>query len=259
MQDNNLHLSEDEKAEIWNGVVFEMRERAAAAAEKKARRWHIFSFSFSRKFVFAMSAVLLVLVSSAGISYAAQSSLPGDLLYPVKTDVTEKIQTVLAPTPAAKAKVNADITAKRLQEAEDLAAKGKLNEKASAVITQNLVEHAPATVEAPAPGLDVALQKHVEILNKLEDLQQQAEQNVKQEDQNDQKQGQSTNVQNNSDNGLKNHYQNDQSIKKDQTRVQVLQNLKARAERAAQRKDQQENDGRGNGNRNQNDLRRNRK
>jgi len=65
-------------------------------------------------------AVLVVLVGSGtGTVYAAQSSLPGDLLYPVKTS-TESWREWLETDTAADASLQIEFTGRRIDEMERL-------------------------------------------------------------------------------------------------------------------------------------------
>jgi|GEM_PF-6642798 len=78
----------------------------------------------------------LVLALSGGTSYAAQSALPGDALYGVKTHINEAVENVLATTPEAQAKLDAKLAAIRLQEAEKLAQVNKLTSSTAEMLAQ---------------------------------------------------------------------------------------------------------------------------
>lgn len=82
----------------------------------------------------------LVLALSGGTSYAAQGALPGDTLYPVKTHINEVVQSVLATSPEARAKLDAKLAAIRLQEAEKLAQANKLTSSTAQMLTQKFDE-----------------------------------------------------------------------------------------------------------------------
>src|SRR3989344_5335559 len=75
-----------------------------------------------------MGIILAILLAiSAGVSYSAESSLPGDVLYPIKTDLNERIQGWLALSAKAESEHQANLAIRRLEEAEKLKAEGKLN------------------------------------------------------------------------------------------------------------------------------------
>ena len=66
----------------------------------------------------AAATLVIVLVVGAlggGTAFASQSSVPGDVLYPVKTG-TENVRLLAAGSPVAKAELNIEFAAKRLKE-----------------------------------------------------------------------------------------------------------------------------------------------
>lgn len=71
-------------------------------------------------------SLVLVLCVGVGTSYAAEGTVPGDTLYPVKVNVNEQVQGALARSPQAKADWNARRATRRLEEAEVLASEGRL-------------------------------------------------------------------------------------------------------------------------------------
>ena len=88
------------------------------------------------------AALVLVLLMGAGTSYAAEGALPGDTLYPVKTQVNERIATAIAVTPEAKARVDAARVARRLAEADTLAASGALSTSTQAIVDEGIAQAA---------------------------------------------------------------------------------------------------------------------
>ena len=92
--------------------------------------------------------LILALLVGGGTSYAAQGSLPGEILYPVKVNVNENVETALALTPQAEAKTQASLVTTRLNEAATLAAEGKLNASTSAQLNNNLQRHYEAAQKA---------------------------------------------------------------------------------------------------------------
>ena len=87
------------------------------------------------------AALIIALLTSTGVSYAAEGSLPGDVLYPVKIHVNESLRSTLARSDAAKAKVDADMATRRLVEAERLKQEGRLDQAAKNELKINFEEH----------------------------------------------------------------------------------------------------------------------
>ena len=85
---------------------------------------------------------LIAVLLGGTTSYAAEGSLPGDLLYPVKVNINESVQVWLATSDEAKARLGANLAEKRLEEAEALAAEGRLNAEVRANIEFRFEEHA---------------------------------------------------------------------------------------------------------------------
>ncbi len=94
----------------------------------------------------SMIAILLMIVVTSGTAYAAQDSLPGGVLYPVKVSVIEPMAVALARSPAAKAEANATIAATRVEEAQTLAAQGSLTAQTAQEISDNYQVHAQAAL-----------------------------------------------------------------------------------------------------------------
>lgn len=134
---------------------------------------------------FATVFGLAVLFIGAGTSYAAESALPGDVLYSIKIHVNEKVAEALAPSHSARAAVVAAHTLRRLQEAETLAAQGRLSASTSAQIRSALqdtetdfdesveaVARSPGGAAAAAAdlqsGLEVTLASHARALTVIQ-------------------------------------------------------------------------------------------
>lgn len=79
-----------------------------------------------------------------GMAAAAQGTMPGDLLYPVKIHVTETIQSAVAVSPQAQANVAAQQLQQRLDEAEQLADEQRFKESQRAQLEQGVAASAAA-------------------------------------------------------------------------------------------------------------------
>jgi Domain of unknown function (DUF5667) len=93
-------------------------------------------------------AILLAVFVTAGTSFAAQGALPGDFLYPVKTEVNENIRSVLAVSADAEAELQADLLEERLREAQTLHANGKLNGDTGVAISDKVSSQVTVTANA---------------------------------------------------------------------------------------------------------------
>lgn len=102
----------------------------------------------------AATLVLALFISSAGISYAAEDALPGDVLYPVKTNINEPIQGALAFSASAKTAWAMDVAGERVKEAATLAAEGRLDEATQQKLQADFEQHATLATENIAKTSD---------------------------------------------------------------------------------------------------------
>jgi hypothetical protein len=133
-----VQLSEREKDTMHRALMAHMRTVPLAVRPVPSP----YVGMFLKPAAALLIAPLVIILGAGGTAYAAEGSLPGDMLYPVKISVNEKIQTALATSPSAKAKVNVQLAQRRLEEAQALALSGRLNATTTAQIKTNLSEHA---------------------------------------------------------------------------------------------------------------------
>lgn len=103
-------------------------------------------FLMSRTLV-SLSLVLVVLVGT-GTAFAAEGSLPGDILYPVKININERVETALALSTRAKVEVNTKLAQRRIAEVETLALRGTLDATTTAQAEENFDYHMARVVVA---------------------------------------------------------------------------------------------------------------
>lgn len=98
-----------------------------------------------------ITAMLIAMFAlSGGVSFAAQGSLPGDVLYPVKIHVNENIESVLAVGAEADAEVARKQLERRAEEAAQLHAEHRLNAEVKAELARDAAVHAQAYKKAEA-------------------------------------------------------------------------------------------------------------
>ncbi len=83
----------------------------------------VLNFFYKPMPVFAL-VVIVALVGGGAVSFAAQGALPGAALYPIKVDFNEKVGAALQFSSEQKANYQADLAARRLEEATELASRG---------------------------------------------------------------------------------------------------------------------------------------
>jgi Domain of unknown function (DUF5667) len=83
------------------------------------------SFGLVRRLAYVVATVLTALaLSTTGIAYAAQDSLPGDALYGVKRGI-ERARQSLTTNPQSQAALFSDLAAERMREVQGLAEAGR--------------------------------------------------------------------------------------------------------------------------------------
>lgn len=87
-------------------------------------------------------ALLIAAALGGGTSVAANNTAPGDILYSFKININENVEAVFAFSNRAKANWNIAKARARLEEAQQLAAKGKLDANAQAELNANFQAHA---------------------------------------------------------------------------------------------------------------------
>ena len=131
----------------------------------------------------AFLAIGLVLVGGTTLTLAAQSSVPGELLYQVKVRFNAEVQLAFALTPSAKAQALVRQAENRLQEAESLTQSGRLDENTAAQVNdglQKLIKKVDSSLSQLrdsgkadsasniSSSLEAKLKGHQQVLQKLE-------------------------------------------------------------------------------------------
>lgn len=113
----------------------------------------------SRPFAAGALAVLIALGTGSSATFAAESALPGEALYPVKVLVNEPVAAVFAGSGEAKARYHAKLAVRRVEEAVALEARGALTtdvEQALAVRFEAETEKAVRAAEKLESDGDVS-------------------------------------------------------------------------------------------------------
>lgn len=140
-------LSPGEKTALWTEIERHTHGHPARIRRGTVRRLSPYLFSHPFRYAAATAlAISLVLVS------VAEAALPGDILYPVKIQVTERIAASVSPTPRAKAAVQTALIERRLKEAEQVIERSSKDrvppdEAVVAELTERVAKHVKAAHE----------------------------------------------------------------------------------------------------------------
>lgn len=149
-------LKELKKVHLTSEVRLRMREEllsyadlhAIPADSSSAQSAGFRFFTLGSRAYTGLAAMMLLIVGAGGTTYAAEKTLPGDVLYTVKTHVSEPIQTALIPSTKGQATWHAVLAERRLEEAATLASKNKLSESTQEELAANLSLHVVASAHS---------------------------------------------------------------------------------------------------------------
>lgn len=150
-------LTQSERAAMRNNLSAFMAEHPAVAPLwlRFLDRLGAFFDTLDRSPLFGarmlIPAFSLVLVLGLGTSFAAERSLPGDALYPIKILFNEQITEVFQRSDSAKAEWESKLVSRRLEEVEALAVKGEL--------TPVVREELQASIAVSAADFDASVAK----------------------------------------------------------------------------------------------------
>jgi len=95
----------------------------------------------------ALATLMIMVVVGGSSSLAAENTVPGDILYPLKVRITEPMITALSFSEESKGDWEVQLAERRLGEAVVLAKNGKLDEKNEEVLASEFTIHEKNTQE----------------------------------------------------------------------------------------------------------------
>lgn len=118
-----LSLNSLEKAEALENLMGYVKRNPIERVPLNERIGKYFTF---HRFAAAAFSLILFIGAGGGMTYAAESAMPNDILYPVKVHINERMWAAVHFTPERKADWEAKRIERRLQEAEHLSQADKL-------------------------------------------------------------------------------------------------------------------------------------
>jgi hypothetical protein len=153
-------LSAAERVEMRAALTAHMRQHPVLAAVPSPYQvfFHRTLYALSRPAPAFIAAFLILTLTLGGVAHAAENTLPGDTLYPVKVDVIEPAQLAFTASTDAKNKLHVAFAERRITEAATLAQQGKLDTNTEATLAANFSENAAAVSTSTAPSVTFAAQ-----------------------------------------------------------------------------------------------------
>lgn len=137
-------LKRARKEKIRNMLLARMARRSSVATKEESFFWNITSY-FSLKPVQLIAFFIVLSLVGGGTSFAAEGTLPGDPLYPIKIHVNEEVVAALSLSSRAKADWETTRAERRLKEAAALAAENKLDADTENVLKTSFKTHSERT------------------------------------------------------------------------------------------------------------------
>lgn len=124
-----------------------MRSRILEYTEYKPIREAVPQIKTSYRFFYkhmvgAVLVPLFIIFATGGVSIFAESALPGDVLYAVKTSFNEQVQGLFASSPQEKAQYRNSLIEKRIEEAELLAIRNGFTDDKLDIVSSNINKQA---------------------------------------------------------------------------------------------------------------------
>lgn len=126
----NIRLSTQEREQILNRIL------KTPLPSPYQGSWH--TWMSVRVSTYALALLLISAGTGSTLTLAAEGSVPGNLLYPLKISISEPIRSVLARSPEDKAVWEVEQIERRLNEAVRLAAKNELTEERALALEKKL-------------------------------------------------------------------------------------------------------------------------
>lgn len=104
----------------------------------------------SLRYSFMPLILILAVVIGGSTTFAAQNAVPGDFLYPVKTEFNENIRTAFAFSADSEAKVQTALLEERIEEAQTLHTKGRLSGETATQVSANITNQFAVASNASA-------------------------------------------------------------------------------------------------------------
>ena len=149
-QAEKIRMSSAERRNVRERLISYMEYHPLTEVSKKSTHdiaktnWKKFVQANVLNYRFRVVGTVFAVVLIAGIPFAAEQSLPGDTLYPVKVRLNENLRSQLSLTPYQKVAWDTRVVERRIAEARLLASEGKLTQEAQETIEEGVRKHTKA-------------------------------------------------------------------------------------------------------------------
>lgn len=131
-QAKDIKMTMEEKSLLRSVLVSLPTSLAVTVKSPYVTKAHFWTFGKA-----LIAACLIIVLSGGSLSYAAEKSLPGELLHPIKTEFNEEVVSMLKIKPEEKLAWQEKRMERRVKEIEELRKRGKFNERAQIQIEKS--------------------------------------------------------------------------------------------------------------------------
>lgn len=143
-----LHLSTKEKANLWEKIesnIFSYEKNVRLSELSSLRVWEWKKSSqtlyLNKRNMIATIITTILIALSGWASFAAEASLPWDLLYPIKVHINEVVQSAFTLWAENEASLQLHLIEERVKEKVELEAKWKLTADVDSEIKARIEKH----------------------------------------------------------------------------------------------------------------------
>lgn len=129
------------KASLTQEEKFDMFKNIRTHMDAHPVQTHTPSFALFMKYSVVYATMFAFIIGTSATSLAAERSLPGDILYPIKTQINEKVAQTLTFSKKQKTQVTVNLVDKRMSELEKMIIQEKDTPKKINTVVQKLDEH----------------------------------------------------------------------------------------------------------------------
>ncbi len=140
-----VHLSPEKKALLWEKISEKIQNSEKNVIFSPLDRHTYWERNTASQFIYANQKTMIVtimtwisLIFAWGASFAAENSLPWDILYPIKIHINENIESAFTLGAENEAELQVERIEERIAEANKLSAKWKLNASTVAEIKSDI-------------------------------------------------------------------------------------------------------------------------
>lgn len=137
-----VSLSDNQKNQMRTGLLSAISKQTQTPQKSPYMVANWFSHISRKTFIYTpIAAVMILILGGSGMAAAAEGALPGDLLYPIKTNITEQVLSLFSHSAEEKAEFATELVNRRLGEINQLATEGRLTSGARSKIEQQVSNH----------------------------------------------------------------------------------------------------------------------